>query len=324
MVNRLRSGWQRFRASRAGDFIVDFVEEWQKDRCGGLAAEIAFFGLLGVFPTLLVMAATFGWLGAVVGESSAASAEQWVVNRVTDIFGADSDVPDTISDLFASSSGSAVTIGAVALLYTGSRGFAAVVRAIDVAYDHPHRRGWLGTRVVAVGLTVGTIVVGTLVVSLLVLGPLLGDGAAVADALNAGDTFAVLWDWVRWPVALLLLGAWAATIYHVSPNQWSPWRWDLPGAGVAMLSWLVSTWGFGLYLDFATRGENAVFGILGSAISLLLWFYVLAMGLMAGAEVNAILVQHHDQARARRQPTYRGALRRVRGLLDRSGEGTGE
>ncbi len=308
--------WRRLRASRPFRFLVEFIDQWQGDRCGGLAAEIAFWGLLGVFPTMLVMTSAFGWFGSWLGPSSARDAERWIVDRSVDLFGADSELPAVISDLFAQPSPGVLTVGILVTLYSGSRGFAAVVRAVDVAYDHPHRRGWLGSRAVGLALTVGSILVGSVVVVLLVLGPLLGDGSEVADAVGAGAGLATMWNLLRWPIALLLFLAWAATIYHVAPNLRTPWRWDLPGAAVAMTLWLISTWAFGLYLDLARSGTNAVFGILGGAISLVLWFYVLANGLLAGAEVNAILARHHDVGQPRRQPTVRGVARRVKTLVD--------
>ena len=292
---------------------IEFTREWVEDRCSGMAAEIAFFGLLGLFPTLLVFASLLGWSEALIGAEAAADAEEWIVERAADIFGAESEVPDVISDLFASASPRVFTVGILVALYTASRGFAAIVRSIDVAYDEPRRRGVVGTRAVGLVLAVGTVMVGAATALLLVVGPLLGNGSDVADQIGGGDFIKTIWDGFRWPLALAILVAWAATIYHVAPNHRSPWRWELPGALLATGAWLLSTWGFTLYLSLAGEDSNAVFGLLGGAISLLLWFYVLGMGLLAGAEFNSILADWYGVGEARRTLTpIADAIRRWR------------
>ena len=76
--------------------------------------------------------------------------------------------PTLVEDLFAGGNGGALTIGAVIALYAASRGFTAVVRALDVAYDHDHLRGWLSTRLVGLGLTVVTVLVAAVVLLVIV------------------------------------------------------------------------------------------------------------------------------------------------------------
>lgn len=317
----MRALWQRLTSTRAYTFVRHFVDEWQDDRCSGMAAEIAFFALLGLFPTLLVMAATFGWFEPIIGTDASDRAQEWMIERVEDVFGAESEVPAVIEDLFDGANTGAFTAGLLVAVYSASRGFAAVVRAIDVAYDHPDRRGWLGVRSVGLALALGTAVIGVLVVLILVIGPLFGSGRDIADSIGAGGAFATVWDWLRWPVALALLAAWAATLYHVAPNRHTPWRYDVPGALLATGLWVLATWGFTLYLRFASDGANAVFGLLGGAISLILWFYLLAMGLLAGAEVNGILADERDLGRARRSLTLRELADRARDLIDDEPDG---
>ena len=265
------------------------VEEWSKDRVGGLAAEIAFFALLGFFPTVVALAAALGSADAILGESAAADIETWLVERMVDVVGGDNTLEATIRDLFDGGNGGALTAGAVLAVYAASRGFTAVVRALDVAYDHEHLRGWFSTRVVGLGLTAFTVVMAAVVLVLVVVGPLLGSGDDLADDLGVGSGFATAWSWFRWPVVFAVLIAWAATIYHLAPNHRSPWRFELPGALVAAVWWLLVSLGFGTYLGVASSGANAVFGLLGGAISLIFWLYLMAMGLLVGAEMNSII-----------------------------------
>ena len=119
-----------------------------------------------------------------------------------------------------------------------------------------------------------------------------GGGTELADRLGAGPMFSTAWDWLRWPVVVLAVVAWAATVYRIAPLHKLRWRREVPGALLATAWWLVVSGGFGVYLQLASNGVNAVFGLLGGALSLLLWLYLLAMGLLAGAELNSLLDRH--------------------------------
>lgn len=277
------------------EFALELRREWVKDRVGGLAAEIAFFAVLGLFPAILVFASILGWFDSLLGEQSSADVQGWLLDGLRKVFGAENEsLTETIGDLFEGGSASALTVGIVLSLYASSRGFVAVVRALDITYDHDHHRGWLSTRLVGFGLTLFTVTVAVLVLTMVVVGPLLGEGGELADDLGVGSGFVTAWDWFRWPLVIVVLMAWAATVYHVGPNHRSPWRWEIPGAILATVWWLVVSLGFRTYLDAASSGSNAVFGLLGGALSLLFWLYLLAMGFLVGAELNGILAVRND------------------------------
>ena len=268
-------------------WLIHFLyRSWHDDRISGLAAEIGFFALLSLFPLLLVSSATLGFVGSIVGSDLAASVEGQVTDWSAQVFGTDGGVTEAVRSLFSGSSTSALTLGIVATLYTASRGFAAVVRALDVAYGHHTTRGWVGTQVVGVLLAIGTILVGSITLAGLVIGPLLGREDFVGDGV-AGDILTFLWIWLRYPAAVLILVAWAATIFHVAPNRRAQWRAELPGAAFTATFSLVATLAFSVYLRTLSSSTNAIFGVIGTAITLQLWLFLLAIGLVLGAEVNA-------------------------------------
>lgn len=202
------------------------------------------------------------------------------------LFGAEGGVTDAVGSLFSASSTSALTLGIVATLYTASRGFAAVVRALDVAYGHDTTRGWVGTQVIGILLAIGTIVVGSITLAGLVIGPLLGREDFVGDGI-AGDILTFLWIWLRYPAAIVILVSWAATIFHVAPNRRAQWRDEIPGAAFTAAFALIATFLFSVYLRTLSSSSNAIFGVIGTAITLQLWLFLLAIGLVLGAEVNA-------------------------------------
>ena len=269
--------------------LGELEREWSRARVGGLSAEIAFFGLLGLFPAVIVFAAALGSLDAVIGADAANDVEGWLLDRVADTFGSDNTLPDTIADLFDRSNAGLITAGVVLTVYASSRGFTAVVGALDVAYGRESRRNWLSTRVMGFVLTLFTMVVAALAAAMVVVGPLLGSGEDVAERLGAGAVFTTVWVWFRWPAVFVAVVMWAACIYHFAPQIRTPWRSDLPGALVGTVWWLAVSLGFRTYVDVASSGVNAVFGFLGGALSVLIWLYLLAMGLLVGAEINSVL-----------------------------------
>ena len=270
-------------------FVEDLRREWSRARIGGLSAEIAFFGLLGLFPAVIVFAAALGSLDVVIGAGAAADTEQWLLDRVVEIFGSDNTLRATVEELFDRSNAGLITAGVALTAYASSRGFTAVVGALDVTYGHEHRRNWVSTRVMGFVLTLFTVIAAALVAVMVVVGPLFGGGEEIADRLGAGRAFTTAWDWFRWPVVFVVVVCWAASIYHFAPRRRTPWRSDLPGAVVGTVWWLAVSFGFRIYLDAAVGGMNAVFGLLGGALILLVWLYLLAMGLLVGAEINSVL-----------------------------------
>ena len=281
----------RLRSNPGVRIARDFHREWSRDRVGGLAAEIAFFALLGLFPAVIVFAAALSWLDVLIGRGAAGDARVWLLEQVTGVFGTDNTLQSTVADLFERSNTGALTVGTALVLYASSRGFVAVVKALDVAYnlDMGDRRGWLSTRLVGLGLTAFTVAVAALVVTMIVVGPLLGGGEELANRFGARSAFTTAWNWFRWPVVFGAVAAWAATVYHVAPRRREPWRREILGAVVATAWWVAVSLGFRTYLDAVSDGVNAVFGLLGGALSVLVWLYLLAMGLLVGAELNEIV-----------------------------------
>lgn len=283
--------------------IHHLYRQWHDDRVSGLAAEIGFFALLSLFPLLLVSSSALGWLGNILGSNIAADVEGQLTEWAGNVFGEDGGVTDAVRALFEGASTSALTVGVLATVYTASRGFAAVVRALDVAYGHHNTRGWVGTQFVGLALAVGTIIVGSLTLAGLVIGPLLGHEEFLGDGV-IGSLLRWLWRWFRYPTAGLILVVWAATIFHVAPNRRASWRGEVPGAAFSALLWLVSTVLFSIYLRTLSADTNAVFGVIGTAITIQLWLYLLAIGLVLGAELNAGLALRSGPADNWTEPQF--------------------
>jgi membrane protein len=269
--------------------VRTLAHQWRADRVTGLAAEVAFFAMLGIFPALLAVTALLGSLDSVAGRELAAQAESAILAALDRIFTDDADgVLGTVRDMFGERRTGILTLGALGALFAAARAFLGVVRALDVAYDLDEHRSWLGLLPTAGILAIGSVVMATVMLTLLVLGPVLGGGSQVAGAIGLGDAFATFWDILRAPFAFVALILWAATIYQRGPDHDTAWRVHLPGALLAATMWLAVSLGFRLYLRVAGQG-NEVFGVLGGALTLLVWLYLIGIGLLLGGELNAIL-----------------------------------
>lgn len=274
---------------RLRGLIAELVGESVADRVTGLAAEVAFFATLSIFPGLLLIAAGIGWLDALAGNDLARRSQEIVLRFLSGILTErGSGAVEAVRELFTRRSGGVLTVAGLAALWSLSRGFAAVIRALNIAYDVEERRPWLKLRLMALALAVGSVVTTAVALGMIVVGPLFGRGRDLAEALGLGDAFAFAWAWVRVPVAAVLVVGWATTLLHLSPSRRTPWRRDLPGAILAAALWLALSFGFGLYLRVAAGG-NEVFGALGGGLILLTWLYLIAFSLLLGGELNAIL-----------------------------------
>lgn len=293
IISRLRS---RPKLALALDFAHDLRKGWREDRVSSLAAEVAFFAVLGVFPGLLAVAAALGSMEALVGADVAREAQQRLVTVLTTFLTERGEgTIDAVGALFEEARGGVLTFGVAGALWSGSRGMAAVLRALSDIYDVKEHRSRFRVRLLALALAAGSMLALAVMLAMLVLGPLLGLGRALARSAGVGHGYGTMWDWAGLPVAFLLLVAWAGALLHSAPHRHLGWRQDLLGAGVTGMLWLAVSLGLRVYLE--VFGGNQVLGVLGGAIVVLLWLYLLSLSLLVGGEVNAVLAARHARPR---------------------------
>jgi membrane protein len=260
-----------------------------EDRVGGLAAEISFFAMLSVFPALLVLAAALGSLEDLVGNDLAVRAESLVLGFLNRILTDEaSGAVDAIRGLFEQRRASLLTVASLFATYGVTRAFAAVLNGLDVCHGAREKRSPLRFWSTALTLALGSLAATVLLLGVVVIDPLLGGVHGLAERIGLGSEAATVWTWLRWPVAFLLLGGWATALYHFAPYPRTRWRHDVAGAVLASVLWLAVSFGFSTYLRVAAAA-NPVLSVLGGGVILLIWAYLLALGLLMGGELNAIL-----------------------------------
>jgi membrane protein len=172
-------------------------------------------------------------------------------------------------------------------LWSASRYVAAFMRASNVIYDVEEGRPIWKKLPTRLGITV--VMALALVISTLAVA-LTGDLARQAgDLLGLEDAAVTAWNIARWPVAVVVVALLLAVLYWASPNVRHPGvRWLAPGALLALFIWVVGSVGFALYIgNFGSY--NKTYGTLGGVIIFLVWLWIVNLGILLGAELNAEL-----------------------------------
>ncbi len=273
----------------------DVVDEYGDDGIGDVAASITFWTILSVPAAILALVSALSSLESVVGASVANDVEAQVQQFVVDTF-ADSDaLNETVVELFNSSSTGVATVATLAAVFTLSRAFAGLIRALDIAYEVDDGRPWWFVRIVAIGLGAGTIVVVAAGATLL----------AVLPSLPFDSVF----HFLAAPGVFLGLVMWAATVFHIGPNHHTPWKYDVPGAVLTTVGWVIASQGFAFYVRASGQG-NAVQTGVGAVLLALSLMYVLSIVLLIGAELNDVLARRAGVVRQAPSVTERArALR---------------
>jgi membrane protein len=259
------------------------IAEIDADDCLGLAAQLAFYFFLALFPALLFLVALIGYLP--------------IENMLTEMLEALGTVAPTevlellrtqLGELARGGHGSLLTLGIVGATWSSSAAMVAIINALNHAYDVGERRPWWKRRIVAMALTITLALFIVMSLALVLAGP--SAASAVADWLGLGPAFGMLWGLVRWPLIFFLVVLGVDLVYHFAPNRRGRWVWITPGSLLATSLWILSSFLFKFYVANLAN-FNATYGAIGGVVVLLVWFYVSSLAILVGAELNGVIEQ---------------------------------
>jgi membrane protein len=279
------------------------LAEFKADRGGLIAAGMAFYWFLAVFPALL---AAVGVLGLVKAGPEAVDAISRGI-RSTLPPGAAEVLTGAVERAGQQAGGAAVLAALVGLglaVWSASAGMVAVQSGLNVAYDVGEDRPFIAQRVRALVLLVVTLVLAGVATAMLVFGQPIGE--AIGDRVPLGGAFVVVWTILRWVIALGAVTVLFASLYYLAPNRQTPrWAWISPGGVVGTAIWLVASLGFSFYVSsFGSYGET--YGSLAGVVVLLLWLFLSALAVVFGGELNAEL-ERQGAVEAREEAPADGA-----------------
>jgi membrane protein len=280
---------------RAGAWRVtrETVKEYLQDDLLTYASAIAFQALLSLFPFLLFLAALLGFLHldsffAWLQRSATAMLPEEAAGLVNGI----------VAGLQEQKRG-LLSFGIATALWVASAGVRMIMKAMNVAYEVPEARSPWKRYPLSIFYTLGLAAMTIAAAALLVVGPQAMEW--IAGQVGLGDMFVVVWSWLRWPVAVLLLVVAVAVIYYAAPNVDHPFKLFTPGALVAVAVWIAGSVGFGYYVrHFADY--DAMYGSIGAVIILLFYLYISAAVLLFGAEMNAVIERGSTGIQPAQQP----------------------
>ena len=268
-------------------------KESSADNVPILAAGVAFFAFLAIFPAMIAAITLYGifadpeTVAAQVRDLSAALPEQ-----------AQPILADQLQSV-ASASGGALGIGLVvsllAAVWSASSGTGNLLKAINIAYDEDESRGFLKVRGLALALTLGAIVFLLLTLALVAVVPV------VLNVLPLGPVGTILAQVLRWVLLVALVVAALAVTYRIAPDRDQPrFSWVTTGSLVATVLWIIGSIAFSLYVN-NFGSYNKTYGAIAGVVVLMLWLYLTSYIVLLGAEINA------ESERQTRADTTRGA-----------------
>ena len=266
------------------------------DRLFGRAAELGFYFLFALFPTLLCASSMLGL--------AARSADQ-IYDRLLHYLGlvipttALGAVLDTFNETTAAASSGKLTFGLVAAIWSASVGISAIQDTLNDIYKIDNKRSYIVARLYAIAITI----VLTVIVSLGLASMLGGDFFAALSYVKVHNHFlaasiAYSVRIVAWTIATALLALSFAIVYYWAPSvRLHPWSWLTPGGAVGIFGWLVSSLGLRIYLHFFNN-YTVTYGSLGAVIILLTWFYITGLMFLLGAEINSEIAAAASESQA--------------------------
>jgi membrane protein len=265
------------------------VQDFQRDDALGLAAQLAYYLILALFPFILVLVSLLGLFGSeglasiVLGYFQQVMPEEvyrLIATYTEDIISGREKRPGLLS------------FGILFTIWTASGAFAALMNALNRAYDVQETRPFWKVRGIAILMTFGLSVLILLGVLLLVFGPSIG--RAITDIFGLDEVFVMVWNVARWPAALLFLVLTVALIYYFAPDIDQPFRWITPGGLIGVLLWVLASVAFSFYVN-NFGSYNKTYGSIGVVIILLLYLYISSLTILFGAELNATLVRMKEE-----------------------------
>jgi membrane protein len=262
-----------------GELIKRVAKEVIGDDCLNLAAQLAYYFFLALFPALLFLVALVSFLPV-----------EGLLDKITGTLAqvAPGDVLTIIQGqvlkIAHDKSGGLLTLGMLGTIWSTSSGVNAIISTLNAAYDIQESRPWWKVKAIALGLTLALALFIVLSFVLVMVGPTAAE--KVAAWFHLGAAFEWTWKIVQWPVVLGLVCLAMAFIYYYAPDAEQQWTWITPGSILATLLWMATTLAFKFYIANFTS-YTATYGAIGGVIVLLLWFYVSSLAVLAGAELNA-------------------------------------
>src|SRR4051812_28842633 len=266
------------------EFAKKVWAEVTKDDVFTWGSALAYAWIFAIFPFMIFMLTLAPYMPGNLKDKAMSA----VSNAAWSSVGGDAGqkIVDSVNEVMSKQKGGLLSFGLILALWGASGGMVMTMNALDKAYYVQSSRSFIKQRAIAIGLTLATAVLILAVLFLLPIGT--GIISYLAKHGHLGFVGKLLINLVRYAVALALLFGIVSLIYYFGPSLKQKYQAITPGAVFTVVVWILGGLGFAFYVTHFGN-FNATYGALGGAIIMLLFFYINAVVLLIGAEVNAVL-----------------------------------
>ncbi len=290
-----RRGWR--------DILLRVKDEQKKDNLSIVAAGVAFYSLLAIFPALAAAVSIYGLVADPAQlQQQLQSLSQILPQQAYQIL--DRQLTSLVQQP-QQALGIGVAVGILLALWSAAKGMKAVITALNITYEEGESRGFFKLNGMALLLTVGGLLFFLVAITTIVAIPILINFLGLPTWIEA------LVNYLRWPLLAILVIMALAVLYRLGPNRDQPrWQWVSWGAVIATVLWLIVSILFSVYVaNFDSY--NKTYGSMGAVIILLMWFFLTSYAVLIGAEFNAEM-EHQtrkDTTHGEEQPLGRRGAR---------------
>lgn len=250
----------------------------------GMAAEMGFMLMLGIFPAMLFLMAVFAWMGN-------KSFINPVLLFLSSVIPADSMklINTVLNEVMIFSKGGLIaTIGIIVTLFLTSNAVAVILKGLNRAYKVEETRSFIYTRLLSIIMVFVNTFMLFLSINLIVFGKLIIN--FLVNYVGISHAFEISLLTLRWPVAFFSLYFMAFINYYILPDLKGDEKLKrksaLPGTLFFCIFWLVGSWGFSIYVN-NLQTYNRVYGTIGAFAMLMVWLYYTSILLLIGGEINS-------------------------------------
>jgi membrane protein len=252
------------------------AKEVKADQVPLLAAGVAFYALLSLFPAIIAGVSIYGLVAdPQTVRDQVANLTKFLSPETATLVG---EQLKQVTSGAGGALGLATILGILTALWSASSGMKALITGVNLAYDETETRKFVKLRGLALLLTLGAMVLVGVALATIVGYPPIADNLPTV---------------LRWLVAILrfvvlggLLVVGLAVLYRYAPDRDQPkWSWVSWGSGIATLLWVLATVAFAVYANFFGN-YNKTYGALAGVIILMFWLFLSAFVVLVGAELN--------------------------------------
>jgi membrane protein len=285
VIRQTLTGW----GHAAWGFVRGVALSIHRNQMTDLAAQLAYWALLAMFPSLIFMLTVIGYLPL-------RGVDRVLLHEIYRVMPSEAAqlVDHTIHEVIGRQRGVLLIASLFGTLWSGSRSVGGVIGALNRAHGVGETRSFLRLKLLEAAVTLTAALLTVIAMTALMIGP--GVVKAVVAFFGVPWHLHHIWAWIRWPLSIFAMLLSLGAVYYVLPNVRRSFRLITPGSAVALALWIGASLLFRLYVSWF-HAYARTYGTLATAIVLMTWLQLTALAVLVGGEIDA------EVERRRRPPT---------------------